>query len=81
MDALIRIDLRIRDLYSLTLYVDGCHHLQSDKLYMTPKFHYFPYNLHLCSLSNDPKADTCIYVCYHRRVSSLFLAKYKRKKA
>lgn len=61
VDALIRMDFLIRDLYSLTLKVDGCHNSQSDKLHMILKFHYLPYSLHLYGLSNDPKA--VIYVC------------------
>lgn len=61
VDALIRMDFLIRHLYSLTLKVDGCHNSQSDKLHMILKFHYLPYSLHLCGLSDDPKA--IIYVC------------------
>lgn len=61
MDALIRMDFLIRDLYSLTLKVDGCHNSQSDKLHMILKFHYLPYSLHLCGLSVDAKV--VMYVC------------------
>lgn len=61
VDALIRMDFLIRDLYSLILKVDGCHNSQSDKLHMILKFHCLPYSLQLCGLSDDPKAVT--YVC------------------